>query len=179
MIGSHLPITAKQARFYPSLFCFCLKIFWAPIFRQRLGWTPEPRRRFTLSGHLLFCTGLWGTRVALAIRPVRAGRFSLNLSGDFAVCGRRERFAPSRREGKRVDTKVSTLLNPVSFWNGTAKFSERRPLRKWGTAEDFFFRRGGHWPPISLPLRNARFPTATHTVYSTQARLIVPRNSFV
>ena len=37
VIGSHLPITAKQARFYPSLFCFCLKFFWAPIFRQRLG----------------------------------------------------------------------------------------------------------------------------------------------
>ena len=82
--------------------------------------------RYALSGHLLFCTGLWGTRVALAIRPVRAERFSLNLSGDFAVCGRRERFAPSRREGKRVDTKVSTLLNPVSFWDGTAKFSELR-----------------------------------------------------
>ena len=88
MIGSHLPITAKQARFYPSLFCFCLKFFEHPFFRQRLGWAPEPRRRFTLSGHLLFCTGLWGTRVALAIRPVRAGRFSLNLSGDFAVPAR-------------------------------------------------------------------------------------------
>ena len=36
---------------------------------------------------------------------------------------------------------------------------------------------GGHWPPLSPPLRNARFPTATHTVYSPQARLIVPRNS--
>ena len=35
MIGSHLPITAKQARFYPSLFCFLSEIFWAPIFSTR------------------------------------------------------------------------------------------------------------------------------------------------
>ena len=79
---------------------------------------------------------------------------------------------------KRIDTKVSILLGlQFPLFLNSAKIGERRPLRKWGTAEDFFFRRGGHWPPLSPPLRNARFPTATHTVYSTQARLIVPRNS--
>ena len=49
MIGSHLPITAKQARFYPSLFCFCLKIFEHPFFDRdlagplnRAGGSPRP-----------------------------------------------------------------------------------------------------------------------------------------
>ena len=38
-------------------------------------------------------------------------------------------------------------------------------------AEEFFYRRGGPMcPPISLPLRNARFLTATHIGYSPQAR---------
>ena len=49
MIGSHLPITAKQARFYPSLFCFCLKFFGHPFFDRdlagplnRAGGSPRP-----------------------------------------------------------------------------------------------------------------------------------------
>ena len=29
-------------------------------------------------------------------------------------------------KGIRVDTKVSTLMNPVSFWDSTAKFAELR-----------------------------------------------------
>ena len=38
-------------------------------------------------------------------------------------------------------------------------------------AKDFFYRRGGPMcPPISLPLRNARFLAATHIGYSPQAR---------
>ena len=41
---------------------------------------------------------------------------------------------------------------------------------KMGTAEIFFFRRGAHCAPISLPLRNARFRTATHAASSPQAR---------
>ena len=43
----------------------------------------------------------------------------------FSVCGRQERAAP-RGWGKRVDTKVSTLLTPTSFWESTAKFAELR-----------------------------------------------------
>ena len=113
MIGSHLPITAKQARFYPSLFCFCLKFFEHPFFRQRLGWAPEPRRRFTLSGHLLFCTGLWGTRVALAIRPVRAGRFSLNLSGELAALRTRVRLRAVR--GARTKRKWTPAVSTSSL----------------------------------------------------------------
>ena len=53
-----------------------------------------------------------------------------------------------------------------------AQIRDRRPLRKRGTAEDFYYRRGAQCAPISLPLRSAGFRTATHTGYSTQARHI-------
>ena len=36
------------------------------------------------------------------------------------------RGAVSTARGIRVDTKVSTLMNPVSFWDSTAKFAELR-----------------------------------------------------
>ena len=51
-----------------------------------------------------------------------------------------------------------------------AQIRDRRPLRKKGTAEDFYYRRGGQWPPLSLALRSAGFRTATHIGSSTQAR---------
>ena len=54
VIGSHLPITAKQARFYPSLFCFCLNFFREANFLctdllvhlNRTGGSPYPGREF-------------------------------------------------------------------------------------------------------------------------------------
>ena len=91
------------------------EIFWAPIFRQRLGWTPEPRRRFTLSGHLLFCTGLWGTRVALAIRPVRAGRFSLNLSGELRSAERVRLPRPQRGTKRKGHLRFPFLFELLPF----------------------------------------------------------------
>ena len=36
------------------------------------------------------------------------------------------RGAVPTAKGIRVDTKVSTLMNPVSFWDSTAKFAELR-----------------------------------------------------
>ena len=51
-----------------------------------------------------------------------------------------------------------------------AQIRDRRPLRKRGTAEDFYYRRGAQCAPISLPLRSAGFRTATHIGCSTQAR---------
>ena len=73
--------------------------------------------------------------------------------------------APRQQEGRHL--RFLPSLTPVSLWNSTAKFSE---LRYKGTAEDFFCRRGAQCAPISLPLRNAGFRTATHAVYSTQAQ---------
>ena len=91
------------------------EIFWAPIFRQRLGWTPEPRRRFTLSGHHLFCTGLWGTRVALAIRPVRAESFSLRFSEGVALCGARETAASAAGTKRKGHLRFPFLFELLPF----------------------------------------------------------------
>ena len=50
------------------------------------------------------------------------------------------RSAAPAAAGTRVDTKVSALVNPVSFISCLAQIRERRPLRNRGTAEDFYFR---------------------------------------
>ena len=67
---------------------------------------------------------------------------------------------------------MSTILLGLQFpfLDSLAQTRDRRPLRKWGTAEDFFFRRGAQCAPITQPIRNARYPTATHIGYSPQAR---------
>ena len=50
---------------------------------------------FALTGRLLSLHRPSGAReLRQRVRPFRAGSFSLNLSGGFAVCGRRERAAP-------------------------------------------------------------------------------------
>ena len=72
---------------------------------------------------------------------------------------------------KRIDTKVSILLGlQFPSFLSLAQTGDRRPLRKLGTTEEFFFRRGAQCAPISLHLRSARYRTATHAVYSPQAR---------
>ena len=45
------------------------------------------------------------------------------------------RGAVPTAKGIRVDTKVSPLMNPVSFWDSTAKFAE---LRLVGNGRGFF-----------------------------------------
>ena len=61
---------------------------------------------FALTGRLLFCTDPAGcANCRRRVRPFRAGSFSLNLSGGFAVCGRRERRG-ARRGGDAVPTAV-------------------------------------------------------------------------
>ena len=61
---------------------------------------------FALTGRLFFCTDPAGcANCRRRVRPFRAGRFSLNLSGGFAVCGRRERRG-TRRGGDAVPTAV-------------------------------------------------------------------------
>ena len=51
-----------------------------------------------------------------------------------------------------------------------AQIRDRRPLRKKGTAEDFYYRRGAQCAPIYLALGSAGFRTATPIGSSTQAR---------
>ena len=67
---------------------------------------------------------------------------------------------------------MSTILLGLQFplFLSLAQIRDRRPLRKKGTAEDFYYRRGAQCAPISLPLRSAGFRTATHIGCSTQAR---------
>ena len=67
------------------------------------------------------------------------------------------------RRSKRIDTKVSILLGlQFPLFLSLAKIGERRPLRKKGTAEDFYYRRGAQCAPISLPIRSVRYFAATH-----------------
>ena len=81
------------------------------------------------------------------------------------------RFAAPAAWGKRVDTCGFYPLNSrFPLFLNLAQTRDRRPLRKWGTTEDFFFRRGAQCAPISLPILNARYFTATHAVCSTQAQ---------
>ena len=64
---------------------------------------------FALTGRLLFCTGKPGhSNCRRRVRPFRAESFPLNLSGGFAVCGRRERAAP-RGGGKKEGTPAVSL----------------------------------------------------------------------
>ena len=81
------------------------------------------------------------------------------------------RFAAPAAAGKRADTCGFYPLNSrFPLFPNPAQTRDRRPLRKWGTTEDFFFRRGAQSAPISLPIRSVRFHTATHTISSPQAR---------
>ena len=98
---------------------------------------------FALSGRQPFSLHrLSGVReLRKRVRPYRAESFSLNLSEGI-------RRAP--RRGKRVDTKVSTLLTPTSFWESLAQIADMRPLRK-GERQRIFSTVGEH---SVLPCRN-------------------------
>ena len=129
------------------------------------GFAPDGRQSFSAPAER-------GTRTAQACSPLTGGSFFAEPQRGI----RRLRTAGTcraPRRGKRVDTKVSTLLTPTSFnflvW--------RRPetgdrFENRGTAKDFFYRRGAQCAPMSRHIRSAGYRTATHTVKSTQARHI-------
>ena len=74
---------------------------------------------FDPNGQLLFLHRLTGAReLRQRVRPIRAGSFSLNLSGGFAVCGRRDVAAPAA---------------------GTAPYPRRRAKRKGHLRFPFLF----------------------------------------
>ena len=116
------------------------------------------------------------------VRPFRAGRFSLNLSGGFAVCGRRERAAPAaettpypRRWAKRKDNlRFSFLFELLPFpcfliWR---RFPICDRFEK-GNGRGFFLCYGRTTfgvRPLEQPVRSVRYITATHTVKSAQAQ---------
>ena len=123
---------------------------------------------FALTGRLLFCTGQPGcANCRRRVRPFRAESFSLNLSGGFAVCGRRERCGARRGGAKRKDNlRFSFLfeLLPFPLLHSLTQTRERRPLRKIGTAVGLLLRL------FRKIFAVHRQRTATQTVYSTQAR---------
>ena len=86
------------------------------FFLHRAIGAPEPRRRFTLSGRQFFQHRLSGVReLPQAGSPLTGGKFSAEPQRGV----RRLRTAGAcraPRQGKRVDTKVSTLLTPTSFY---------------------------------------------------------------
>ena len=103
-----------------------------------------------------------------------SGRFFFGLTFRWRGANRRQplagRFAAPAAVGKRVDTcGFQSLVNHPFPLEGMAKIGERR-LRKRGTAEDFFYRKGAQCAPISLPLRSARYFAATQTGCFTQER---------
>ena len=75
------------------------------------------------------------------------------------------------RQGKRVDTKVSTLLTPTSFYFLVWRRLETGDrFENRGTAEDFFYRRGAQCAPMPRHIRSVRYRSATQVGYFQQAR---------
>ena len=73
---------------------------------HRVSGAYELRKRVRPDGAAPFLHRPSGVReLRKRVRPFRAGRVSLNLSGGFAVCGRRERRG-ARRGGDAVPTAV-------------------------------------------------------------------------
>ena len=81
----------------------------APFLHRLSGVLELPQAGSPLTGGEFFSTDPLGhTNCRRRVRPFRAESFSLNLSGGFAVCGRRERAAP-RGGGKKEGTPTVSL----------------------------------------------------------------------
>ena len=95
---------------------------------------------------------------------------------DWSLAKRTE-FALTPRGRTRMDTKVSTLVNPVSFIPNLAQTRDRRPLRNKGTAVELLYRRGAQCAPIPQHIRSSRIPFCyTGGLVSAERGITVPRN---
>ena len=132
----------------------------------------EPRRRFALFGRHFSAPAERGTRTAAGgFAPNGREVFRLKSSEELRSAERGDSPRPAAgQEGRHQG--FYPLNSHFLLFVSLAQIRDRRPLRKRGTAEDFYYRRGAQCAPISLPLRSAGFRTATHTGYSTQARHI-------
>ena len=112
-----------------------------------------------------FLHRLCGGTSCVSNTPLTGGRFSLNLSGGI-------RRAPRRgQKGRDTCGFPSSLNSYLSLVRQSGAY--QRPAtapKQGGRQRDFFFRRGAQCAPITQPIRNARYRTATHTVKSAQAR---------
>ena len=144
-------------------------------FLHRLSGVLELRERVHPDGRRLFCTGKPGcANCRRRVRPFRAGSFPLNLSGGFAVCGRRDVAAPAAGAKSKDNLRFSFLFELLPFpcfliWR-------RLPIcdrceKEYGRG---FFLCCGRTTfgvrPLEQPVRSVRYCSATHVVSSTQAR---------
>ena len=136
---------------------FCAKAGVALLFQHKVCWARELRSNTPCPGGKIFA------------EPQRRA----------ALCGARKIAASAAGIKRKGHLRFPFLFELLPFpYLLARRKSESGDRFENGVRQRIFSSvGGGHWPPLSPPLRNARFPTATHTVYSTQARLIVPRNS--
>ena len=87
----------------------------ALLFQYKLCWAHELRSNTPCPGSTFSCTDC-------LVHTNRAGGSPLTDGGFFAE-PQLECAAP-RGGGKRVDTKVSTLLTPTSFWEGLTQLAD-------------------------------------------------------
>ena len=102
---------------------FCAKAGAALLFQHKLCWacelrsnTPCPGSTFSYTDCLVHTNRAGGS-------PLTDGGFFAEPQLGVALCGTRG-FAAPCGGGKRVDTKVSTLLTPTSFWESLAQITD-------------------------------------------------------
>ena len=102
---------------------FCAKAGAALLFQHKLCWacelrsnTPCPGSTFSYTDCLVHTNRAGGS-------PLTDGGFFAEPQLGVALCGTRG-FAAPCGGGKRVDTKVSTLLTPTSFWDSLAQITD-------------------------------------------------------
>ena len=110
-------LSQERARFFAQKqelrFFFQHKPCWARELRSN---TPCPGSTFSCTDCLVHTNRAGGS-------PLTDGGFFAEPQRGIRRLRRRERAAPCGG-GKRVDTKVSTLLTPTSFWEGLAQIAD-------------------------------------------------------
>ena len=112
----------------------------------------------------------WGTRTASAGSPLTGGEFFAEPQRGFAAAAAGTCRAP--RRGKRVDTKVSTLLTPTSFYF----LAWRRP--ETGDRFEIRERQSGYHSVSFVKYSQFTDSVLLHRLESLRRRgIAVPRNS--
>ena len=133
----------------------------------------EPRRLFALSGQHFSAPAARGTRTAQACSSLTGGEFFAEIQRGVALCGTREIAAPAAGTApypRRWAKRKGHLRFPFLF--ELLPFPYLLVWRRLPTCDRFEKENGRGFllPCLSLPIRSARYRTATHTGYSTQAR---------
>ena len=117
-------------------------------FQHKVCWARELRSNTPCPGSTFSCTDFLVHTNRAGGSPLTDGGFFAELQLGVALCGARG-FAAPRGGGKRVDTKVSTLLTPTSFGGGSGADYRHVTTAKRSTA-------------VGLPLRVFREIFAVH-----------------